>query len=73
MSPTAVSNDIPAAGVDAKHSKPEEVEETTLPIDDPEKAAAYRISETEISPEQRKEETRIMLVSSVQKCHANPF
>lgn len=63
MSPTAVSNDIPAAGVDAKYSKPEEVEEATLPIDDPEKAAAYRISEAEISPEQRKDETRIMSVS----------
>jgi hypothetical protein len=60
MSHLTQSHELPTGEANIKNPKPEEFEDTILPTDDPEKAAAYRISETEISPEQRKEEARIM-------------
>jgi hypothetical protein len=63
MSHTIQSHALPITKGDAKTPKPEELEDVIVPTDDPEKAAAYRISEIEISPEQKKEEARIMSVS----------
>lgn len=55
----------PNAGkADARAAEAEKVEDIIEPQDDPEKAIAYRISETEISIEQKKEEDRIMSVST---------
>jgi hypothetical protein len=60
MSHLAQCHEAPPGVAANKKPKPEVLKDAIATTDDPEKAAAYRISETEISLEQRKEEARIM-------------
>jgi hypothetical protein len=63
LNPTQ-SHALPGNEPGTKNPKPEELEDSIVPPEDLEKTAAYRILEVEISPEQKKEEARIMSVST---------